>query len=170
MTRHIALLRAINVGGRSAKKADLIPAFEEMGFTGVWTFLASGNVVFDAPVPPVSSRIAAGLEAALGFDVPVFLRTPAELFAVVDDDPFGGSGTRYVAFAHAPLDPGCVARLDAVGSAVDRFVARGRELHWRVDGGFLDSAFQGPALERIAGVPLTARKDTTLARIAKRLR
>jgi uncharacterized protein (DUF1697 family) len=88
----------------------------------------------------------------------------------VDHDPFGGEGTRYVAFAHAPLDPGRVARLDAQGSAVDRFVARGRELHWQITGGFSDSAFQGPTLERLVGVPLTTRKDTTLARIAKKLR
>ena len=52
MARAVALLRAVNVGGRTATKAQLTGALEGAGLTGVSTFLASGNVLFDLPPPP----------------------------------------------------------------------------------------------------------------------
>ena len=171
MPRHLALLRSVNLGRRTVKKADLIPAFEALGFEDVWTFLASGNVVFSAESPD-RDAIAAHLGRAFSFEVPVFLRGEAALLELVDDDPFGGAGTRYVAFAHAPLDPTLADRCAAVAAPHEAFVVRGRELHWQIggDGRFSGSELSGPKLERLAGVPLTVRKDTTLARIAARLR
>ena len=52
MGRAVALLRAVNVGGRTASKAQLTAALEGAGLTGVSTFLASGNVLFDLPPAP----------------------------------------------------------------------------------------------------------------------
>ena len=48
MTRYIAFLRAINVGGHTVKMAELKRLFEALGFTNVETFIASGNVIFDS--------------------------------------------------------------------------------------------------------------------------
>jgi uncharacterized protein (DUF1697 family) len=47
MSRFIAFLRAINVGGHTVKMDDLRQLFEALGFSGVETFIASGNVVFE---------------------------------------------------------------------------------------------------------------------------
>ena len=47
MTRLIAFLRAINVGGHTVKMDHLRQLFESLGFSGVETFIASGNVVFE---------------------------------------------------------------------------------------------------------------------------
>lgn len=50
MASHLAFLRAVNVGGTDlVKTADLQAAFTATGCRNVRTFLASGNVVFDAP-------------------------------------------------------------------------------------------------------------------------
>ena len=48
MTRYVALLRAINVGGHTVKMDALRKHFSRMGFANVETFIASGNVIFDA--------------------------------------------------------------------------------------------------------------------------
>ena len=48
MTRYIALLRGVNVGGITIRSAELRRLFEELGFDDVRTVLASGNVVFSA--------------------------------------------------------------------------------------------------------------------------
>ena len=49
MTRYIALLRGINVGGKNIiKMADLTAAFERQGFGNVVTYINSGNVLFDS--------------------------------------------------------------------------------------------------------------------------
>src|SRR3990170_352332 len=47
MSRFIAFLRAINVGGHTVKMDQLRQLFESLGFSGIETFIASGNVVFD---------------------------------------------------------------------------------------------------------------------------
>ena len=48
MHKYIAFLRAINVGGRIVKMDALRKIFSDMGFTSVETFIASGNVIFEA--------------------------------------------------------------------------------------------------------------------------
>ena len=45
--QYVALLRGINVGGSNViKMEDLKKAFEELKFSGVKTYIASGNVIF----------------------------------------------------------------------------------------------------------------------------
>ena len=56
MTRYIAFLRAINVGGRTVKMDHLRQLFADLGFAGATTFIASGNVIFAS-----KARNAAGL-------------------------------------------------------------------------------------------------------------
>ncbi len=71
----IAFLRAINVGGHTVKMDHLCGLFEQMGFSGVETFIASGNVIFDAPVEAgrgLEEQIEAHLRQALG--MPTTLR------------------------------------------------------------------------------------------------
>ena len=48
MSLYVAFLRAINIGGHTVKMDDLRQLFESLQFTGVETFIASGNVVFEA--------------------------------------------------------------------------------------------------------------------------
>ncbi|RAV06081.1 pyridoxamine 5-phosphate oxidase [Mycolicibacterium sp. GF69] len=48
MTRYVAFLRGVNVGGVNLKMADVARAFEDAGFSSVRTILASGNVLFES--------------------------------------------------------------------------------------------------------------------------
>src|ERR1700730_10493888 len=49
MSIHVALLRAVNVGGRnSVAMSDLRDLLGDLGFSGVTTLLQSGNVVFQS--------------------------------------------------------------------------------------------------------------------------
>lgn len=47
MTRFVAFLRGVNVGGVNLKMPEVAAAFEDAGFTAVKTVLASGNVLLD---------------------------------------------------------------------------------------------------------------------------
>ena len=47
MSRYIAFLKAINVGGHNVKMDQLRKIFESMQFKNVETFIASGNVIFE---------------------------------------------------------------------------------------------------------------------------
>ena len=93
MTRYIAFLRAVNVGGRKVEMAKLRKAVEDAGFEDVATYIASGNLFFDSSLRS-KAKIVDTLEAAmddhLGFEVPVALRTVAELEQLVESNPFEG--------------------------------------------------------------------------------
>jgi uncharacterized protein (DUF1697 family) len=65
MTQYIALLRGVNVGGITVKSADLRTVFEELGYDGVRTVLASGNVVFESPSRTARGTLKRRIEAAL---------------------------------------------------------------------------------------------------------
>lgn len=89
--RYIALLRGVNVGGHVVKMDRLRALFAELGLANVRTYIQSGNVFFDTEETDRAAlveRIEAHLRAALGYAVPVFLRTVAELEAVVASDAF----------------------------------------------------------------------------------
>ena len=59
--RYVALLRGINVGGKTLiKMAELKTCAEELGLADVSTYIASGNVLFESP-----TRDAAKLETAI---------------------------------------------------------------------------------------------------------
>src|SRR5215831_8142971 len=88
---HIALLRAINVGGHTVAMERLRGLFEQLGYKNVRTLIASGNVVFDAGAKKPSGlepAIEKHLERALGYEVSTFVRTPAEIAAIVAHEPF----------------------------------------------------------------------------------
>jgi len=92
MSRYIALLRAINVGrGRTVKMESLRQLFESLGFAKVATFIASGNVVFEATTKNVrllEKKIEKRVREALGYEVAVFIRTDAELAEIAKYKPF----------------------------------------------------------------------------------
>lgn len=91
MTKYVALLRAINVGGTGKlPMADLKAMCEEEGFAHVQTYIASGNVVFESKAS--EATVKAGLEKRLqayaGAPIGVIVRTAAEMAAVVKANPF----------------------------------------------------------------------------------
>jgi uncharacterized protein (DUF1697 family) len=108
--QYLALLRGINVGGKNlVKMSDLRAAFEEMGFSEVETYIASGNVVFRAPRQKrdeLAARMESELTRRFGTELKVVLLTESELKAVVDGAPRGFGATSHrcdVIFLRKPL-------------------------------------------------------------------
>jgi uncharacterized protein (DUF1697 family) len=91
MERYVAFLRGMNLGKRRIKNDELRAEFEALGFEDVATFRASGNVIFSAPGQgegALTKTIERGLGDALGYEVPVFLRSCAEVAAIASQEPF----------------------------------------------------------------------------------
>ena len=85
--KYVALIRGINVGGNSiVPMARLKAAFEECGVKDVSTFIASGNVLFEAPRAP---KLEARLSKVLGLPIRLTLRAHAEMDAIVNNAPKG---------------------------------------------------------------------------------
>ena len=82
MSKYIAFLRAINVGGHTVKMDALRQLFESLGFSNVETFIASGNVTFEAKVgntKALEKKIETCLRETLGHKVTTFIGTNAEV-------------------------------------------------------------------------------------------
>jgi uncharacterized protein (DUF1697 family) len=105
MTRYVALLRAVNVGGTGMlPMATLRALCGAAGFRDVATYIASGNALFTSSATParVRAELEARLNAHLGKPIAVVVRTAAEMAAVRDANPFGNALARhsYVIFLH----------------------------------------------------------------------
>lgn len=113
MSRYVALLRGINVGGRNAiPMPALKAAFEEHGFDDVRTYIQSGNVVFSTPTSSqaaLTREIEGMLPTAFAhYEASVVVRSRSQMRAIVDRAPkgFGADPARYrydVVFLKAPL-------------------------------------------------------------------
>jgi len=91
MTRYVALLRAVNVGGTGKLAMTKLKSMcRDAGFTRVETYIASGNVIFDSNAGPASVKTAleARLLAFFGKPAAVVVRTAAEMAAVLKSNPF----------------------------------------------------------------------------------
>src|SRR6476646_7324741 len=116
MTRYVALLRAINVGGTGKlPMSDLRAICEEAGFAHVQTYIASGNVLFEskAAASKVKAELEARLRAYAGKPIDVILRTAAEMSAVLKANPFPKAEARhtYAIFLDEPPPSDALARV-----------------------------------------------------------
>lgn len=172
--RYVAFLRAINVGGHTVRMEDLRAHFEALGFAGVATFIASGNVIFEAGGAggrKLETRIERHLEEALGYEVATFIRTIPELASIPSNQPFqpselAGEGHRlYVGFLRSePPASGKRAVLE-LSSDVDTLSVVGRELYWLSRVSMRDSPVTGARLEKLIGGPATLRNINTVNRL-----
>lgn len=172
--RYIAFLRAINVGGHVVKMTELKKIFEAMGFKSVETFIASGNVIFEAPptdTAKLESRIEEGLHKALGYEVATFVRSEGEIAAIANHAPFPDAAVsqsaRYnVAFTSAELGDTHRQKIKAYDSDVSDFVAHGREVYWLCKVLQSESNFVSGKFEKDLGLQVTWRNINTVRRLA----
>ena len=167
MPRYVAFLRAINLPGRNVKMDRLRSTFESLGFEHVETFIASGNIIFDAEEGDHTQRIETALEAEVGFPIPVYLRTADEVIAVADSHPFGHTdGEIEVSFLPAEPDPEGVGELIDTATGSDRLAVVGREVYWLHSGPRAESEHREATVVKILAVPTTQRSTRTVQRIA----
>lgn len=135
--RYVAFLRGINLGKRRLEMSRLKQLFEELGYEGVATFIASGNVIFSASErdgKKLESRIALHLEQSLGYGVDTFVRTLAEVRAIAESTPFPEDGnegiTTHVGFVRDAIGGEVARGLLAARTSVDELRVIGREYYW----------------------------------------
>jgi len=175
MPRHVAFLRAINVGGHTVKMDHLRRLFEELGLKDVETFIASGNVIFRSPAKSASleAKIERHLRQALGYDVDTFIRTDDEVAAVAGYRPFKGTpegfaGSLVVGFVRESLDTVTSRALVALRTDIDDLHVNGREVYWRTAGRQSDSTLGNALFERTLKGKATFRNINTVTRLAAR--
>jgi len=167
--RQIVLLRGINIG---PSNRIAMPALRELlagaGFDDVRTYVQSGNVVLATRRTPqaVAQACEELIAAELGLNIPVVVRTRAELAEVVRRNPLGDIADdpkRYqVSFLDGEPDAKALEKLAALAVEGERMEAIGREIYaWHPDGIARSKLWAGLAGKGL-GVKATARNWTTV--------
>ncbi len=164
MPSYVAFLRAVNVGGRFVKMAELRVALEDAGFTDVATHIQSGNVFVRSgrrSCAAVATEMSAVLGEFAGFAVPCVVRTPAQLrtdLAEVDAvPPLLAGGKRYLALADGPVPAAAAQELDAWDAPGERCLVLGAQILAEMSGGFQKTKLTNARIERITGRTTTWR-------------
>jgi uncharacterized protein (DUF1697 family) len=145
--------------------------FEAIGFTNVQTFIASGNVIFDATLidtKALERQIEDSLREALGYEVATFIRTTSEVAEIARYQPFNDSEDHalYIAFLAAPPGDEAKQKLLSFANEIDEFHVSGREVYWLCRKKMSESAFSGALLEKTLRMQATLRNSTTIRKIA----
>jgi uncharacterized protein (DUF1697 family) len=165
MAAFIALLRAVNVGGTGKlPMSDLKEICEASGFSGVRTYIASGNVVFTSgkSEAAIKKALEARLEAYAGKPVGVLVRSAAEMQGVLNENPFPKAPANRVVAVFLDAAPPSDT-LSAVRGQKDEQIALGRrEIYIHYGEGMAKSKLVVAAAK--AG---TARNMNTVAALVK---
>ena len=167
MTRYVALLRGINVGGnKKVPMAQLRDMLAEIGLRDVRTLLNSGNAVFtaDEPAETLESLLEKAILERLGQSVRCLVRDGAEIEKVIAANPFpdaAADGSRFMAVFTGGQPPDDVVELDPGNIRVgDRVVYQ-----WCRNG-----VLEAPDVKKKLGAAVTGRNWNTVLKIATLLR
>lgn len=165
MTRYIALLRAVNVGGTSKLPMSELKALcEAAGFAEVRTYIASGNVLFTSMLveSAVKQKLEQQLHDHVGKPIGVLVRNAAEMAKVLANNPFADAqGNRVVAIFLDNAPP--ADALDNVKHQKQERLACGtREIYVHYGDGMADSR-----LTIAAAKTGTARNINTIAKLVE---
>jgi len=168
--RYVVLLRGVNVGGVTVKMAELRELLEGLGYDGVKTVLASGNVLVtsDASASVVKSEVEAALRERFGYDAWVQVLTTDALRAIVDGYPFARGREGWHDYVMFVLDPGVAKELLAfeLDPAHEQAEAGDGVVYWTVPKGDTLDSVLGKTTGKAAYKPhLTVRNVNTLEKL-----
>ena len=155
----------------AALRAALVAA----GCTDVETYIQSGNVVLTPPrgaAKDLQPWLTRTVSEVAGFDVPVVVRTAAEMVRAVERNPYpGASGTQlHVVFFASPPGRDALDALDLAAFAPEECELVGRELYLHLPNG-MGRAKLPAALEKAArntkAEPGTARNWNTVLKLTE---
>ncbi|HEX4560281.1 MAG TPA: DUF1697 domain-containing protein [Gemmatimonadales bacterium] len=171
---HIALIRGINLGGKTMlAMADLRATCEKLRFKNPRTLMQSGNLVVESPESPaeMEHRLEQGMKKHLGRELEFFVRSPKEWDAIIKANPFP---------REAKVDPGRLVLLclkEKVTTAAvkdlqkkipgrESVEAWGREAYAYYPDGQGESKFTSTLIDRTLATRCTARNWNTVLKLA----
>lgn len=166
------LLRAVNLGKRNkVPMAELRTLCGRLGLQGVSTYIASGNIICDAPedIGRALRDLESAIEAEFGVATPAIARTHTELSNALHANPYTGYEDKlmHVVYLADEPEPAGVAALAERDFGPDACTVVGREVYANYAHGSHGSKLTPPVLQRLLGVPGTARNWRTAIKLAE---
>ena len=171
METYIALLRGINVSGQKMiKMEELKKVLGESGFTGIRTYIQSGNIIFgsmEKNAEKLATEIAATILSHWRFAVPVVIRTMDELSAISQNNPLlkklnGISDKLHVTFLSAFPDKDTCSKLLEYQFLPDEFELVGKEVYLYCPNGYGQTKLTNQFFESKLKVNATTRNWKTV--------
>ncbi|MGV9799435.1 DUF1697 domain-containing protein [Mycobacterium sp. NPDC003449] len=135
MTRYVAFLRGVNVGGVNLKMADVAKTLADAGFTGVRTILASGNVLLHsrAGAGAVRATVEKALREAFGYEAWVLVYDVDQVAAISAGYPFEREVPDHHSYVTFVSDPDVLDELAALPAGAGEKIRRGDGVvYWQV--------------------------------------
>ncbi|CAL1516348.1 DUF1697 domain-containing protein [Chitinophaga sp. MM2321] len=174
MTRYVAFLRAINVGGNRMVKMEVLrELFAKAGFKNITTYIQSGNVIFESAstdTAAIEAKIEKQMLKALGFEIPACVRSFKEMDAILKNNPFPGIVPDkeiqiYVAFLQTVPGANAQEILTSLQSAAETYHINGREVYILSRKTLMKTPFSNNYLEKKLGVVSTTRNLATVGKV-----
>ncbi|MEX0726480.1 MAG: DUF1697 domain-containing protein [Planctomycetaceae bacterium] len=174
MSIYIALFRGINVGGRnSLPMKELTSILEELGATGVKTYIQSGNVVFasrEKNTKRLAGKIGAEIKNRRGFEPAVLLLTSDDLKSAIEANPFpeteGDPKSLHLGFLDTAPNKPDLKKLDELKANGERFQLIGKVFYLHAPNGVGRSKLAAN-VERLLGVTMTDRNWRTVCKLSE---
>ena len=169
MARFIALLRAVNVGGRRLPMAELRAVCAALGWEAVATYIQSGNVVFSAAGRPegFEAQLEKAIAERFGLEVPVIVRTAAQWAGYRAANPFpqaarDAPNRLQLLVSKRPPKQDAAAKLMERAQAGEAVAAAGGALWFHFPEGIARSKLTPALIDRACGSPSTGRNWRTV--------
>jgi uncharacterized protein (DUF1697 family) len=172
--RYIALLRGINLGGKTMMKMDDLKAvFVNLGFKDVVSYINSGNLAFDTrktSEAKLVDMIETAVEARFGRRVDVMVREQRDIQRIIDSNPFDGQydshKEMHVLFLREDLIGEKEERLQEASPPGERYVIKGREIYAHLTAGVANSLLTKGFFEKKPRASYTGRNWRTVLKLA----
>ena len=174
MTTYVALFRGINVGGNNILPMKvLVSLLQRIGMHNVKTYIQSGNAVFqsgDSDASKLAQKIRGAVAQECGFNPWVIILPSSELDKIVAENPFPEAisvpKSIHVYFlAHEPSTPD-MTKLEEQRAETESYRLVGSVMYLHAPDGIGRSKLAAK-MERLLGVPLTARNWRTVSKISE---
>lgn len=174
MTRYVAFLRGVNVGGINIKMADLKQTFVDLGFDDVRTILASGNVLFESSRTgraKLKKDIEAELNKTFGYEAWIVLLDVATVQRIIDEYPFDPEHEGWHPYVVLTSEPALLADFevdDDLDPAVEQVALGDGVVYWEVERGqTLKSTFGKKTANKRYKSATTTRNLRTLLKVVR---
>ena len=171
MQQYIALLRGINVSGYNIIKMEALRAMlAGLGFTGVKTYIQSGNIVFEAPPSTtldLERQIHNGIQQSFQLDIPVMVIPAREFIDILEQNPlaseedFDISAAHITVLAHEPVDFIDPMKIFQHRAEDEVFIQMGRTIYLYFPSGYGKTKLSNKLFEQVYKIPATTRNWKT---------
>ena len=171
----IALLRGVNVGGKTIRMESLRDSFAALGFRNVKTYVQSGNVVFKTSqksLENLTKKLSSTLLRDFGFPVSTVVITSKDLARIIQRNPFAkkraiDASKLHVTFLAQPPAKIAWKNLQALPQKPDQFLTGRQEIYLYCPGGYGRTQLSNAAFERLLSVAATTRNWNTVNKLAE---